>query len=110
MTLLREPGLVGTGKMALAAELDLALGWMQIYLHDKGNYRKFLEYAQCNFSEDLTSLGDVLNGLFKQSQDEEDLRKKILELQRAVCHASPRSATMTTVAFETLSGVMQEHR
>jgi hypothetical protein len=112
MTFLRNPGLVGTGQLALASGLDLALGWMHIFLKNKKARKEWLKEAGCDTSGNgFTSLNDVLAGLFRKlREDESTLKQKILELQQAVCSASTGSATMTPVEFEELSQAMETYK
>jgi hypothetical protein len=109
MSLLRNPGLVGTGQLALATGLDLALGWMQIFLAKKQTYKNWIEDAGCNSGVEFTSLGDLLEGLFRRFKDDEPtLRGRILELQKSICSASTGASTMTPVDFEELSEYMEK--
>ncbi|GHV28285.1 hypothetical protein FACS1894167_04880 [Synergistales bacterium] len=126
ISLLNNPGLVGTGKLALADGLDLALGWMDIYKNDKDTYKdKYDDWleksgkagdkperieANPESSEDkpkkpedkFVPLGDVLAGLFRKISRKDDLLTAIRELQEDVCEASTGAATMTPMDFENL--------
>ncbi|GHS92420.1 hypothetical protein AGMMS50276_00260 [Synergistales bacterium] len=103
MSLLSNPGLVGTGKLALADGLDLALGWMNIYKENKPKYDKWLENSGVSAKPEgeAVSLSDVMTGLFRKLPSH-DLLAAIRELQEDVCAASTGAATMTPVEFETL--------
>jgi hypothetical protein len=116
MTLLNNPGLVGTGKLALASGLDLALGWMNIYKRGnqkakKTEYKNWLEKAGIGAKNDFFSLECLLEGLFKKyAGDRDALRDTLLELQKAICRGSTGAATMTPVDFENLYREMKTYR
>jgi hypothetical protein len=110
MTLLRNPGFVGTGQLALATGSDLALGWMAIYLKKRGLYKKYIEAAGLGSASNVfLSLGELLGGFFKKNLGNvKNLRKKLLALQQDICRESTGSATMTPAEFEELHKEMKE--
>ena len=79
-SIINNPGLVGTGDLALATGLDLALGWWS---------------SQENNTK--TKLSEYLKEFVKEKNADE-----LQKLQLEICQASTGSATLTPLEFENL--------
>lgn len=101
LSILENPGIVGTGRLALASDLDLALGWEA--LGEPGR-RGFLKKAGArhkkglNFREGLALIVAALEG-----RPADEKRELLRELQMAVCRASTGTGSLGPAAFKRLN-------
>lgn len=92
-----NPGLVGTGKLALADGLDLALGWMAIS-QDEQRRAYWLREAGVADAKRVV-LGDILSGLAKSKAEPESFAASLRELQKEICLRSTASCTLPASGF-----------
>ena len=89
-SILNNPGLTGSGKIAFADSLDLALGWWNM---QEGTERMKLS----------SRLADIL-----RNTERDELRETLRKLQADIAESSSGAATMTPIELERLSRDMSD--
>lgn len=99
-SLLENPGLVGTGEIALSSGLDLALGWNAL---SEKEQREIFINAGAKYEPGLPlkkALVPLISALGKKSYE---IRRKILtDLQRVICRRSTGEGSLSPVSFQRL--------
>lgn len=102
-----NPGVVGTGELAMATGLDLALGWHGIKEKNPELFNKWAEFAHQENRDDI-SLEDVIEGIFRCSSTERIYAGELIsELQRDVCRYSTGAETLTPLGFARAAKVFE---
>lgn len=100
LSILENPGIVGTGEPAFAAGLDLALGWSALQDSEK---KAFFERAgaKTGYEPGITlkkALPFILRSL---GEEKADFRREILQdLQKSICRASTGMGSLSPVSFQ----------
>jgi len=100
LSLLENPGIVGTGAPAFATGLDLALGWNSLPPEEKND---FFKAAGCPFDASMTFktfFPKLLRALGGFSLDER--REKLRLLQKKICFSSTGEGSLGPVVFQRL--------
>ena len=103
LSIAASPGRIGDGKIMIAADLDLALGWRALPEDTRVNWSRA---AGVVFLENIT-LDKIVAGLIAHSDNWlEDLKR----LQDEVCIASTASCTISPLEFDRLYREMEPVR
>ena len=102
LSILENPGIVGTGEPAFATGLDLALGWSALQDSEK---KSFFERAGATtgYEPGITLKKGLPFILRSLGEAKEDVRREILkDLQKSICRASTGMGSLSPVSFQNL--------
>ena len=107
LSLISNPGLIGTGAPALADGLDLAAGWMALPTEEQKLWLKKADLPQGT----TPRLGPLLRALIKAyAHDTDRLAQELGILQQDICKASTGALTLCPEHFASLAAHLHEGR